>query len=64
MHGDRYELGREFGGAPSYLSDVDALLFRRLVEEHTGQFDNIRMFEAVYWLQEVREIRIRHLNWH
>jgi hypothetical protein len=59
MHGDRHELGREFGGAPSYLSDVDTLLFRRLVEERTGQFDNIRTFEAFYWLQKVREIRIR-----
>jgi hypothetical protein len=36
MHGNRDELGREFGGAPSYLSDVDTLLFRRLVEERTG----------------------------
>jgi hypothetical protein len=32
MHINRYEVGREFGGAPSYLSDVDTLLLRRLVE--------------------------------
>jgi hypothetical protein len=58
MHGNRYDLGREFGGAPSYLSDVDTLLFRRLVEERIGPFDSIRTFGALYWLQEVRKIRI------
>jgi hypothetical protein len=36
MHGNRYELGQESGGALSCLSDVDTLLFRRLVEERTG----------------------------
>jgi hypothetical protein len=58
MHGNRYEPGREFGGAPSYLSGMDTLLFRPLVEERAGQFDSIRTFEGLYWLQEVREIRI------
>jgi hypothetical protein len=56
MHDNRYELGREFGGASSYLSDVATPLFRRLVEERTGQFDSIRTFKALYWLQEVRDI--------
>jgi hypothetical protein len=59
MRGNRYELGREFGGAPSYLSDVDTLLFLRRVEERIGQFDSIQTFEVFYWRQEVREIRIR-----
>jgi hypothetical protein len=59
MHGNRYELGREFGGAASYLSDVGTLLFRRLVEQRTGQFDSIQLFETLCWLQKVREIRIR-----
>jgi hypothetical protein len=48
MHGNREELGREFGGAPSYLSDVDTLKFRRLVEERTSQFDNIPTLKAFY----------------
>jgi hypothetical protein len=59
MHGTRDELGREFGGALSYLSDMDIFLFRHLVEERTGQCNSIQTFETLYWLQKVREIRIR-----
>jgi hypothetical protein len=59
LYGNCYELDRQFDGAPSYLSDVDIVLFRRLVEERAGQFDSIRTFEAFYWFQEVRDIRIR-----